>query len=176
MDDPAFAAAQLVAQQLRTRQWRLVLAESCTGGLVAATLARIPGISEWLCGSAVVYRLDTKHQWLDVPTELFQPPGPGVVSREVAEAMARGVLSHTPEAQVSAAITGHLGPNAPADQDGLIWMCVAMKRDDGPSIFAASHRLSDDREAPLSLRETRQRTAARCLLTIIAESLDRAPA
>ncbi|MDZ4684244.1 MAG: nicotinamide-nucleotide amidohydrolase family protein [Planctomycetaceae bacterium] len=175
MDDPAFAAAQLVAQQLGARRMRLVLAESCTGGLVAATLARIPGISGWLCGSAVVYRLDTKQQWLGVPTELFHPPGPGVVSREVAEAMARGVLSRTPEAQVAAAITGHLGPNAPADQDGLIWMCVAMQRDDGPSITTASHCLNGDLEPPLSLRETRQRTAARCLLALIDEALSRLP-
>jgi PncC family amidohydrolase len=169
MDDPAFAAAQLVAKRLSERQLRLVLAESCTAGLVAATLARIAGISEWLCGSAVVYRLDTKHQWLDVPNALFHPPGPGVVSREVAEAMARGVLAHTPEAQIAAAITGHLGPNAPDDQDGLIGMAVARK--DRASIMTASARLSDAASAGLSVRETRQRAAAVALLTLIADTL-----
>jgi nicotinamide-nucleotide amidase len=168
MDDPAFAAAQLAAQRLRERQLRLVLAESCTGGLVAATLTRIPGISEWFCGSAVVYRLDTKHEWLDVPQALFHAPGPGVVSREVAEAMAHGALRHTPEAKIAAAITGHLGPNAPDEQDGHIWMAVAM-RDHAP--MTAAKRLSDATSAGLTARETRQRTAAAELLTMIAEAL-----
>jgi PncC family amidohydrolase len=169
MDDPAFAAAQLVADRLRERQLRLVLAESCTGGLVAATLARIPGISEWLCGSAVVYRLDTKHYWLDVPHELFDAPGPGVVSREVAEAMARGALARTPEAHVAAAITGHLGPNAPDDQDGLIWMAVALR--DRAMVTTVTQRLSDVASPGLTVRESRQRSAAVSLLAMIADSL-----
>lgn len=168
MDDPAFAAAQLVAQRLRERQLRLVLAESCTGGLVAATLARIPGISEWLCGSAVVYRLDTKHHWLGVPQELFHAPGPGVVSREVAEAMAQGALANTLEAHVAAAITGHLGPNAAAGQDGLIWAAVAL-RDHVPK--TTTERLSDFASPGLTVRETRQKTATAMLLRMIAETL-----
>ena len=49
-------SARLLARQLAETRTRLVLAESCTGGLAAATLAAIPGISHWLCGSAVTYR------------------------------------------------------------------------------------------------------------------------
>ena len=58
-----------VAACLRSQPRRIVFAESCTGGLVAATLA-IPGISDSLCGSAVVYRLDTKTRWLGIPGDL----------------------------------------------------------------------------------------------------------
>jgi len=172
MVDPVSAAAQLVAERLRERQLRLVLAESCTAGLVAATLSRIPGISDWLCGSAVVYRLDTKHQWLDVPVALFHPPGPGVVSEEVALAMARGVLLHTPEAHMAAAITGHLGPNAPPDQDGLIWMAVATPQQDRRVLSSWSRRLPARADADSTVRETRQRLAAQALLEIIGGSLE----
>ena len=49
---------------LKQSQLRLALAESCTGGLIAGQLAQIPGISEHFCGSAVVYRYDTKARWL----------------------------------------------------------------------------------------------------------------
>jgi nicotinamide-nucleotide amidase len=169
MDDPAFAAAQLVTQRLRERQLRLVLAESCTGGLAAATLARIPGISEWLCGSAVVYRLETKHHWLDVPPALFHASGPGVVSREVAEAMAQGALAHTPEADIAAAITGHLGPNAPDDQEGLVWMAVLMRA--RAPMTAVTERLSESASPGLTVRETRQQTATAMLLRVITEAL-----
>lgn len=168
MDDPASAVTQLVSDRLRERRLRLVLAESCTAGLVSAKLGAIPGISEWLCGSAVVYRLETKHQWLGVPRELFHPPGPGVVSREVAVAMARGALAHTPEADLAAAITGHLGPQAPVDQDGLIWMAVA-QRDLG--VMTASERLSNVELKGFDLRVTRQISATLKLLELIAESL-----
>jgi PncC family amidohydrolase len=172
MDDPVSAAAQLVTQRLRERQLRLVLAESCTAGLVAATLARTPGISEWLCGSAVVYRPDTKHRWLDVPVELFEPPGPGVVSEAVALAMARGVLQRTPEAHLAAAITGHLGPSAPAEQDGLVWMAIEALHDGRTVAWTASQDLAARTEPGLSVRETRQRLAAAALLAAIATALE----
>lgn len=171
MDDPAFAAAQLVADRLQPLCLRLVLAESCTGGLAAATMARIPGTTEWFCGSAVVYRLDTKHQWLGVPHALFQPPGPGVVSREVAEAMVRGVLERTPEAHVAGAITGHLGPNAPQDQDGLIWMAAAVRHHETVRVITASEMLADVEADDRSLRECRQQSATVRLLQLVADTL-----
>ena len=74
-----------------------MLAESCTGGLAAATLARIPRVSEALCGSAVVYQVETKAQWLQVSRDLLDHPGP--VSREVASAMATEVLLIPPTSQ-----------------------------------------------------------------------------
>ena len=123
MPQPLQALAQSVAQALTQRNQRIVFAESCTAGLVSATLARIPGISEYLCGSAVVYRLDTKAKWLGVPEEMLINPGP--VSESVARAMALGALSKTPEADIAASVTGHLGPNAPGHQDGLVFVGLA---------------------------------------------------
>jgi PncC family amidohydrolase len=167
MDDPVFAAAQNLADLLGRRRLRIVFAESCTAGLVSATLARVPGISEWLCGSAVVYRLDTKHRWLGVPEDLLQNPGP--VSREVACAMAAGVLERTPEAELSAAITGHLGPHAPVELDGVIWMAVARRTPLGVAIQDASaQQFGNQAEPGQTVRATRQARAAEALLQLSA--------
>ncbi|MBX3419484.1 MAG: CinA family protein [Pirellulaceae bacterium] len=103
----------------------VVFAESCTAGLVAAALAARPGISRFLCGSAVTYRDDTKHQWLDVPTSLIEQLTS--VSAEVTEAMVHSVLRKTPEAIWGAAVTGHLGPDAPPELDGLIYIAIARR-------------------------------------------------
>lgn len=102
----------------------IVLAESCTAGLIAATLGRVPGVSEFLAGSAVVYQIATKARWLSVDESALVDPGP--VSRIVAEQMADGVLRMTPHASISLSITGHLGPAAPADLDGIAWCGLAM--------------------------------------------------
>ena len=53
---------------------------------------------------------------------------PGAVSAQVAGQMALAILEKTPEATLAAAITGHLGPGAPADQDGQVFMAVARRR------------------------------------------------
>ena len=49
---------------LRDREVRVVFAESCTAGMVSATLAAVPGISDYLCGSMVTYRPEIKENWL----------------------------------------------------------------------------------------------------------------
>ncbi len=167
MNDPAFAAALNLATGLREKGLKIVFAESCTAGLVSATLARIPGISDFLCGSAVVYRLDTKHRWLDIPEAMLQNPGP--VSRPVAESMAR-VLMMTPEADVAAAITGHLGPNAPDGMDGLVWMAFARRH----SSFINTRKivLSTECQGTMTMRESRQLEATAALLQFAAENVN----
>ena len=58
--------AEQLVRQLEQAGRKLVLAESCTGGLIAAELAKVPGVSNWLCGSAVTYRIPVKIDWLNV--------------------------------------------------------------------------------------------------------------
>lgn len=164
--------ARRLAATLAERGVRVVFAESCTAGLVSAMLAGVPGVSEHLCGSAVVYRLDTKARWLGVPRELLDNPGP--VSAEVASAMARGALERTPEAHVAASITGHLGPHAPPELDGLVFCAAAVRNaespDAPPRIIVREHRLSAEgaREG-VALRLERQRAAAAIVLRLVAE-------
>ncbi|HET6326259.1 MAG TPA: CinA family protein [Planctomycetaceae bacterium] len=172
------ALAGSVVEQLRARNDQLVLAESCTGGLVAALLTRIPGVSEVLCGSAVVYQVETKARWLRVSRDLLEKPGP--VSREVASAMAAGALTSTPHATVSAAITGHLGPGAPPPQDGLAFLAFASRThvSKQPRIVVKKLELSKDPEdtsrRPLAKRLRRQRSAAVHLLQWILVNLPKA--
>ena len=130
----------------------VVFAESCTAGLVAASLGRVPGISRVLCGSAVTYRDDTKARWLDVKHRTLRTDG--AVSERAAREMAVGVLLRTPEAQLAGAITGHLGPDAPAGLDGGGF--VAIGRRHGKQGRASVVRFN----LPAGTRLSRQRRAA----------------
>lgn len=123
--DPA--SVQRLAERLKETSTQLVFAESCTAGLAASTLAGVPGISQYFCGSAVVYQVPTKEAWLHIAPQLIRDEG--VVSEAVALAMARGVLTITPQATVSAAITGDLGPDAPPETDGTAWIACATRDD-----------------------------------------------
>lgn len=141
------AAAHAVSLLLVQSESRLVLAESCTGGLVSASLAAIPGISDWLCGSLVTYRNDAKTQWLGISKRVLNRAG--AVSRIVAEAMACAALKKTPEARLAASITGHLGPGAPGKQDGQIFIAIAMRQTKNPRgkphVLCEQFRLLTDR-------------------------------
>lgn len=166
-------SAQQLAEILSLRRCRVVFAESCTGGLVSATLAKIPGISEFHCGSAVVYRLDTKSRWLGLSADLLRNPGP--VSKLAASEMASGVLAMTPEADWSAAITGHLGPNAPDGMDGLAFIGIACR--DAQSSIIAVHQhwlgepILEGTSAEDPLRERRQMHAAELVLQTLHDAI-----
>jgi PncC family amidohydrolase len=155
--------ARRVVDRLGGQEIRCVLAESCTCGLIAAKLGGVPGVSRWLVGSLVSYRLDAKQRWLGVPSEWLEPAGPGAVSQPVAEAMAEGALRCAPEAQLSLAITGHLGPGAPLQQDGLVWIAVARRGDQsgrrlaGRAEVSWSGRFRLQSEPPRSSRDGRRR-------------------
>ena len=127
--DSVFEAAKQSAVQLAEKLKRLddqkiVLAESCSCGMAVALLGGVPGISQFLCGSAVTYRIPTKATWLGIDPDLIAEHT--AESQQTTREMAISVLSNTPEANWSAAITGHLGPNAPVN-DGLVYLCVAVK-------------------------------------------------
>lgn len=119
-------SARRLAELLKERRQRVVFAESCTAGLVAATLGSVPGVSASLCGSMVTYRERTKVDWLSVDSGVIE--GSTAVSPQVAEAMASGVLRKTEEADYAASITGHLGPDAPASQDGLVYIGLVSRQ------------------------------------------------
>ena len=121
----ANAAADVLAKRLADSKQRIVLAESCTAGMAAAVLGGCPGISAWFCGSAVTYREATKSRWLGVDQELIKQLS--AESAEITRAMALAVLEQTPEADFAAAITGHLGPQAPVTIDGKVFMAIVFR-------------------------------------------------
>ena len=174
--------ARRLAALLEQHALQLVLAESCTAGLVAATLARVPGISAHLCGSAVVYQVETKSAWLKIPESMLDQPGP--VSRVVAAEMAKRVLARTPHANVSAAVTGHLGPGAPRRQDGLAYTAIAFQptggtgRSSAASLFVRKLQLEPPPPgagsvALRALRVRRQQQAALAVITLLGERIER---
>lgn len=113
-----------VGTLLAERSQTLAIAESCTGGLAAALLTRIPGSSRYFLGGAVAYANAAKTQLLGVPAELISAHG--AVSTEVARAMAEGVRRHL-GADFGLAFTGIAGPDGGTPQKpvGLVHWALA---------------------------------------------------
>lgn len=122
------ALAVAVKARLEACKVKLVLAESCTAGQVAATLGCVPGISQHLCGSFVVYRSDSKSRWLGVSAEVLNDPAHGPVSALASQLLAEAALNSTPEANWSLAITGDVGPAASAATDGSCFVALKLGR------------------------------------------------
>lgn len=110
---------------------RLALAESCTGGLLAARITDVPGASSYLAGGAVVYSNEAKTTLLGVDPALIESKG--AVSPEVAEAMAIGALERF-DADVAVAVTGIAGPEGGSDEKPVGYVCLHARTADGSSI------------------------------------------
>ncbi len=98
---------KVIGRHLRERGWRLVLAESCTGGLLARRITAIAGASDYLDRGFITYSNGAKTELLGVPEEVLN--NYGAVSRQVALAMANGACTHA-GVEVAVAITGIAGP------------------------------------------------------------------
>ncbi len=110
----------VIGRLLGERGWTLAVAESLTGGLVAARLVTADGASEWFRGGVVAYDPAVKFELLHVPE------GP-VVSRETAEAMADGVRRLL-DADVGLATTGVAGPaSLEGEPPGTVWLGMAVE-------------------------------------------------
>lgn len=155
---------------------RLVLVESCTSGWVASQFGMIPGISECFCGSLVVYRNDSKHQWLEIDPAILDDPQIGPVSHCVTTELAVSVLKKTPEATIAAAITGHLGPGAPSAQDGNVFISIARRTISSmESITTIPKQLNapcPKHDLDISARLVRQQEAGNALLVILQQVLE----
>ena len=120
-DDTLEAAA---ARELLARGLKVALAESCTGGLVAARLVGVPGISASLLEALVTYSDESKVRLLGVPEEVLAQHG--AVSRECAEAMATGLRAQS-GADITLSVTGIAGPEGgtPGKPVGTVHFALA---------------------------------------------------
>ncbi len=172
-----YELAREILDLLKRQDRKLVCAESCTAGLVAATLAGVPGASKQLCGSAVVYRNEAKIQWLGVSREILDDPAYGDVCSETAIQMARGALLNTSVAAVAASVTGHLGPGAPNGLDGVVYVGWAERNTENESEIRTQAQLIQLSEPPpinlfdISQRVARQKEATRMVLLMIRNAL-----
>jgi competence/damage-inducible protein CinA-like protein len=121
-EDRADLAAVLL-EQLGARQARLVVAESCTGGLLSGRITAVPGSSQVFLGGVVAYDNVVKSGMLDVAPELLERHG--AVSEEVVRAMVKGVQRQFAVA-AALAVTGIAGPSGgtPEKPVGTVWLAA----------------------------------------------------
>jgi nicotinamide-nucleotide amidase len=110
---------------------RLGLAESCSGGLLAARVTDLPGSSAYFSGGVVAYSNEAKADLLGVDPQLIEKHG--AVSPQVAEAMSRGALERF-EADVAVSITGIAGPDGGTEEKPVGYVCFDARLADGASI------------------------------------------
>ena len=110
-----------LAEVLRDRDWKLVTAESCTGGGLGHALTALAGSSNWYLGGVVAYSNQFKCRFLSVDESLIEEFG--AVSKQVAIAMARGMIQE-PSASTAISITGIAGPEGGSKDKpvGLVWL------------------------------------------------------
>jgi len=119
-------ALRLVAELTARGRW-LAVAESCTGGLLGATITDVPGASAVFYGGVVSYANAAKEGWLGVDPRLLADHG--AVSAEVATAMVQGLLA-LPGVDLGCAITGIAGPGGgtPDKPVGTVFIAVGDRR------------------------------------------------
>ena len=137
---------------LDRKKLRVATAESCTGGLLAAALTEVPGSSSVFDRGFVTYSNEAKTDLLGVPNALIDRVG--VVSEEVAVAMAEGALAGT-GSDLAVAITGIAGPGGGTAEKpvGLVHFAVARK---GRPTRHAVHVFADLGREAIRLSAVRQ--------------------
>jgi nicotinamide-nucleotide amidase len=122
--DDGSTVDEQVARMLRAGGQTVAVAESCTGGLLAARLTELPGSSEYMKGGIVAYSDEVKVALAAVPGELIERHG--AVSQQVAEALADGACSQI-GADFGVGVTGVAGPGGGSEEKpvGLVWISVA---------------------------------------------------
>jgi nicotinamide-nucleotide amidase len=122
---PARANISRLAELLLAKQWRLVTAESCTGGMISAACTDLAGSSAWFERGFVTYSNDAKMELLGVEERILRRAG--AVCQGVAKAMALGAIAQS-HAQVAIAVTGVAGPTggSPAKPVGTVWFGFAL--------------------------------------------------
>ncbi len=110
---------------------RLALAESCSGGLLAARITDLEGASEYFAGGVVAYSNEAKAEMLGVDPNLIAARG--AVSPEVAEAMAIGALERF-DADVAVSVTGIAGPGGGSEEKPVGYVCFNARLADGTGI------------------------------------------
>ena len=151
--------AETVLTAARKNKLKIITAESCTGGLVAACLTEIAGSSDVVECGVVTYSYQSKIDLLGVDEDTLQEYG--AVSEETAAEMADGALDLSP-ADISVAVTGIAGPGGatPGKPVGLVYIGIAT-RDGG--VRTIQNNFSGSRE------QVRMATVEKALQELLAE-------
>lgn len=135
----------------------VVTAESCTGGLIAATITDLPGSSGFFDRGFVTYSNQSKIDMLGVDTDILSVKG--AVSKETAEAMAQGALENS-KAGLAVSCTGIAGPDGATETKpvGLVYIGLAAKN--GP-VQSYEHHFDGNRQ------DVREKTVFQALRVMI---------
>lgn len=130
LPDDVVALARRVIEENAAIGRRLAVAESCTGGLVAAALTEIAGSSAVLDRGFVTYSNEAKQESLSVPSDIIETFG--AVSIACVWAMAQGAIAHS-QADLAVAISGIAGPDGGTEQKpvGTVVFARARRNDEG---------------------------------------------
>jgi len=139
---PGDSIVEALITYLAARKKKITFAESCTGGLLAATFTSQPGASDILEGSYVTYANRIKSGWLGVREETLREHG--AVSRECVLEMAAGAQRNLP-ADIAVAVSGIAGPTGavPGKPVGTVYLCLR----NGETVRAERLHLHGDRNA-----------------------------
>jgi nicotinamide-nucleotide amidase len=146
----------VIGERFRSKNRTIGIAESCTGGSIAALLTSVSGSSDYFRGSIVAYSNEVKHRILGVSENDLQQYG--AVSKQVVEQMAKGALQVL-DCDYSIAVSGIAGPGGatPDKPVGTIWIAVASK----DSILSKVFRFTNVREQNI------QRTVTTSLIMLL---------
>ena len=156
-DAELYQLAEQVGHALKRHGYRLVTAESCTGGWVGMVMTAVPGSSSWYDRGFITYSNDAKQMQLDVSAQTLDTQG--AVSEATVREMARGALQHS-KANISLAISGIAGPGGGTPSTPVGTVCIAWAMTDGTHLETTC-RLSGDRD------EIRARAVAAALRGVI---------
>ncbi|TDQ23759.1 competence/damage-inducible protein A [Tenacibaculum caenipelagi] len=125
-DDEETSLEKEVGKLLKQQGKTVATAESLTGGKIASTIVSVPGASGYFMGGFITYTATLKQQLLGVPKETIDQFT--VVSKEVAEAMAKGCLEKL-QTDYAIAVTGNAGPTTDHNDKnvGLVYIAIASK-------------------------------------------------
>ncbi len=151
-----------LSRKLRLKGWKLVTAESCTGGMIAAAITDLAGSSAVFDRGFITYSNEAKRDHLNVSRLTLDQFG--AVSREVAEEMAKGALANS-NAHVAISVTGVAGPAGGSDEKpvGLVYIGAQIK---GSAPHVTKNLFDGDRA---SIRAQAVETALKQLSHMIGE-------
>jgi nicotinamide-nucleotide amidase len=154
---PLLPAATELIVLCTERGLKIATAESCTGGLIAATLTEVPGSSAVVDRGFVTYSNEAKAEMLGVDPDLIRRVG--AVSKEVAVAMAEGAIARS-DADLAVAVTGIAGPDGGTAEKpvGLVHLAATRR---GGATLQKELRLGD-----IGRHEIRTRSVAEALATV----------
>jgi PncC family amidohydrolase len=138
--------AQIVGERLLTRNLKLAVAESCTGGLVSHLITNVPGSSLYFTGGVVAYAYEAKVALLHVSWDTLRQHG--AVSRETVIEMARGVRTAL-STDIGLSVSGIAGPGGglPEKPVGTTWIGLSARNGDWARSFTWEGDRSFNKEA-----------------------------